>query len=315
MNSRLTRIMVVPIVLLIVSGIVLFREELFIHLCQIRASDVMLLVGYGLILLIFAVFISELYSYWYDVVKARYRWLWFLGYVLLAVLVVGTINTLFLQILVIDEIPNLLKYPRYWKKEFPFFLFPLLFYTLLLHWIPDSRILVTARYRQIAKRRMYWDLWLRRGEPGFLLSYLQIKHGKPTTAHHNRVVRRMDIMAIVYEEKNYFALLWNGEKLLTDLKSKDVQEWTCAGWFVYVHRICFVNMLYAAVDPMPRKAIVLNDVARSNLGKADIHKIENCCTIQRKCQKYVFDFIQEYKGLPIEGLEETVALWPEFDTR
>ena len=305
------RILLTTLILLSVSAIVLFRERGFHYLTSLSMAHLLLLSAYALILLIYAVFVSELYVYWYDAGVKGKPYLWFISYMVLALIVIVPVNSLFIQILVQDQVPNILRYTTYWKREFPFFVLPLLLYILLVHWVPACRILWKNRVnKKEVQRRTYWDLWLNRGEPGFLYAYLLLKHGAPSDCGY-RTVRIMDIMALLYEKESYFVVLWNGEKLLTHLTPKDIARWSVSGWFVLLKRSCYINMLYAELDPVPGDELRLHEKARAGWSRQGITMMEKTWGINRKCKKHVDAFLEDYRNWPIAGWEMTVELWPE----
>jgi len=303
------RIVLTAFVLSAVSMIVFFRDHVFLYTAGLSGDDIFIVVAYSLILFGYAVFISELYGYWYRDGGKGNPHLWFSAYVLLAVLVVVSVNTLFIQVLVKSEVPNLLRYRPYWQREFPFFLVPLLLYTLMVHRVAACRILLRGGSVRDLRASAQWTLWLSSHEPSFLLAYLRSRHG--SSASQGRPIRPMDIVAMLYEQGSYFLLLSDGEKLLTGLTPKDLAGWSMGGWFVRVQRSRYLNMLYFEPEAALSNEVRLNATAKKGLSVQNRERIEIGGGVNRRCQKHVHVFWEAYKDWPVEGWEEPVDCWPE----
>lgn len=303
--QRMIRIAIVGCALWMAAAIVFVR-----HITigwGMSPGQYLLLTTYALILLGYASFLAKMYEYcrtWGE--EDGKKW-WLALYLISGGLTVIFINTAFLQVLVQESVPNILKYPPYWYKEFPFFFAILLVYIVAIHWFPQTRILWRIKRNDSDKEKsVLWEVWTTTGDTAALLALLRLEYGKndrPDIAGS----RLMDIIALIYENGSYFVILSNGEKLLTHLSSKDLETWPTANWFVQIRRACYVNMLHVECGTS-KDAIKMNRTSIESLHPTVQERIESMATISRKCRKYVEAFYADYKSFSLSGWDTPVRL-------
>ncbi|WP_144062768.1 hypothetical protein [Sphingobacterium paucimobilis] len=133
----------------------------------------------------------------------------------------------------------------YWKQDFPFLLLPLVLTALFFYYWPQYRIYKETMPDIVPKQDEGVVSWWRAyRQPNMLLKQLR-KQLNPTVSLEGGMIRLYDIVFILYENKNYFAILTNGEKcLLPRFEPKMLNKWLLGGWFVKTSRNVRINMLY-----------------------------------------------------------------------
>lgn len=228
-----------------------------------------------------------------------------LGYVLPVTVLITIFNTIYLQILVINEIPNILKYWPYWLEDFPYFLVPILTYVLCVHYCPKIRMWpvkeVDTQDSKLAQ------MWSTTRDPSVLMEYLHDVHGAedrgdPLTA------RWMDMVLFYHQTNGYLVYLRNGEKIVTGMGRADFLESVVGPWFVEIKRAVYINMLYVDRDTWKEKDLKLHCVGAKALSLSIIEQIEQQLNVSRRGVDNVEEFIEFRLNAGTDGWDERVHL-------
>ncbi|HLT87961.1 MAG TPA: hypothetical protein VKZ57_10240 [Sphingobacterium sp.] len=290
--SLFIKIMTLVVILVLVSLVVNARSNVFAwrELWQTETFKWIFIATMGL-LLGYASWISFCQFFWNNdryVLVSRYspyRRLTF--YLLTALLPVIFVHTSLLQV-VLAHYSGVIYKSSYWRLDFPYFIVPVLMYTILAYrWpgifnvlprlMPEQLVVVkkevqiqniikvkeVVRIEEVIKEReivvpdALLKSWLDERNPMFLLRYLRAKFDQEVV-FDGRSVRYMDIVFIEFTTDEAFIYLANGEKIFVELTSSALQEWKLADWFFQVKRGRYVNMLYVCFPIVNKKVLNLD---------------------------------------------------------
>lgn len=303
-NVNWRRVGVTVLLLTITSILIWYRSFLAFFDWAKLSKDWLIIMGYGLLLAAYMYVINICYRKWGEAVaELPFRQV-LLRYILPVTALISIFNTLYLQIFVIAEIPNLLLYPKYWLEDYPCFLVSLLLYVVDIHYFPELRILSK---KDDTKAAMLLELWSTTRDPRVLMDYLHAEHGAegrgdPLTA------RWMDMVLFYHEASRYFVYLRNGEKLAVGIGRSDFLDSVVGPWFVEVQRSVYINMLYVDRDTWNEKQLRLHGVGAKALPANIIEQIEERLKPTRRGGEKIDDFVAFRLHADANGWEERVNL-------
>lgn len=299
----------ITLLYLSVSIVVNLREEVFAYKLGLDKGwgFWLLVLTYSLFLFLYSVWVCGVYLYWYGT-KRRWKHLWWnIGYVLFAMVPPILLNTVLLQVLVMPLGKNVFL-SDYWSTDFPYFGIPLALYTIAVAYWPAVRISsVLPKFRD-TDRRVLLLLWHDHYDMRYLRTYLWEVMGSRATYVDGKV-RLLDILLIGYENKSFYFILTNGEKLMTTMISKDFVQWPLWSWFFTTNRDTYINMLYIDDLKGADRTLVLSRRLRHTLRRSRYYPtIQGALHISRAFIAYYPSFVERIPTLPEKGWEEMVDL-------
>ncbi|MFD2556282.1 hypothetical protein [Sphingobacterium tabacisoli] len=194
---------------------------------------------------------------------------------------------------------------NYWKEDFPFLLLPLLFTALFFYYWPEYRLFKGDKVSVVPRQEevSVFD-WREYRLPNMLLEQLR-KVLDPTISVVEGRIRVFDMVFILYENQNYFAVLTNGEKyLLPRFRPSMLSEWLLGCWFVQINNAVRVNMLYLQRPLEDRKNIILDETVDNILFDSNEKYSRELLRVGRSGTEHIKGFLNNIPTVTDQGWEE-----------